>query len=136
MAFAKMQIIGNIGRDPELRYTPNGRPVTSFSVAVSHSKPDGHGGWIDEGTDWFNISVWGERGERVAETMKKGTKVFVDGRFKTRTYDRNAGGQGTSMDISADTVIDVGKPRGEQSESQSAPTHDRAADDDVDELPF
>lgn len=133
MAYAKLQIIGNVGRDPELRYTPAGKAVTQFSVAVGHSKPDGNGGWIDEGTDWFNVSVWGERGERLAETLKKGTKVLVDGRFKTREYDRKDGGHATSLDLSADTVVDLtGKREGTTARAErSAP-----ADDDIDELPF
>ena len=66
MAFSKIMFIGNLGRDPEMRYTPNGKPVTQFSVAVSHSKPDGQGGWVDEGTDWFRVSVFGDRAERAA----------------------------------------------------------------------
>ena len=66
MAFCKIMFIGNLGRDPEMRYTPNGKPVTQFSVAVSHSKPDGQGGWVDEGTDWYRVSVFGDRAERAA----------------------------------------------------------------------
>ena len=74
MAFCKIMFIGNLGRDPEMRYTPNGRPVTQFSVAVSHSKPDGQGGWVDEGTDWFRVSVFGDRAERAAEQLRKGNR--------------------------------------------------------------
>lgn len=134
MAYAKLQIIGNVGRDPELRYTPGGKAVAQFSVAVSHSKPDGSGGWVDEGTDWFNVSVWGERGERLAESLKKGSKVLVDGRFKTREYDRKDGGHGTSLDLSADTVVDLSasKREGSSAPQRGAPVND----DDIDELPF
>ena len=74
MAFSKIMFIGNLGRDPEMRYTPNGKPVTKFSVAVSHSKPDGQGGWVDEGTDWFRVSVFGDRAERAAEQLRKGNR--------------------------------------------------------------
>ena len=87
MALSKIQIIGNLGRDPELRYTPNGRPVASFTVAVNQStKNQQTGEWI-ESTNWFRVDVWGDRGERVAEQLRKGSRVFVDGRFKAREYD-------------------------------------------------
>ncbi len=107
MAFAKVMIIGNLGRDPEMRYTPNGRPVTEFSVAVSHSKPDGSGGWVDEGTDWFRVTVWGDRAERTAEQFRKGNKVFVEGRFRTREYEAKDGQKRTSLEITADNVISL-----------------------------
>ena len=76
MAFAKAMIIGNLGRDPEMRYTPSGRPVTEFSVAVSQSRStDGRpASWVDERTDWFRVTVWGDRAERTAEQLRKGNK--------------------------------------------------------------
>ena len=107
MAFAKLMIIGNLGRDPEMRYTPNGRPVTEFSVAVGHSKPDGSGGWVDEGTDWFRVTVWGDRAERTAEQFRKGNKVFVEGRFRTREYEAKDGQKRVSLEITADNVISL-----------------------------
>src|SRR6187200_78168 len=89
MAFCKIMFIGNLGRDPEMRYTPNGKPVTQFSVAVSHSKPDGQGGWVDEGTDWFRVSVFGE------------------GRFKSREFEGKDGEKRTSLDVISDNVISL-----------------------------
>ena len=109
MALCKIQIIGNLGRDPELRYTPNGRPVTTFSVAVNQAtKNQQTGEWI-EATDWFRISVWGDRAERAAETLRKGSRVFVDGRFRTREYETNDGRKGLSLDVSADQVLGLDK---------------------------
>lgn len=107
MAFSKIMIIGNLGRDPEMRYTPNGKPVTQFSVAVSHSRPDGQGGWIDDGTDWYRVSVFGDRAERVAEQLRKGNKVFVEGRFKTREFEGKDGEKRTSLDVISDNVISL-----------------------------
>ena len=70
MALSKIQIIGNLGRDPELRYTPNGRPVASFTVAVNQStKNQQTGEWI-ESTDWFRVSVWGDRGDAVVRRLR------------------------------------------------------------------
>jgi single-strand DNA-binding protein len=109
MALSKIQIIGNLGRDPELRYTPNGRPVASFTVAVNQStKNQQTGEWI-EATDWFRVSVWGDRGERAAESLRKGARVFVDGRFKAREYEANDGQKRMSLDITADTVLGLDK---------------------------
>jgi len=158
MAFAKVMIIGNLGRDPEMRYTPNGRPVTEFSVAVSHSKPDGSGGWVDEGTDWYRVTVWGDRAERTAEQFRKGNKVFVEGRFRTREYEAKDGQKRTSLEITADNVISLdarvrdeegsfGAPGGTSGGGSGGdavrPTRPAAPapaparrDDDLDDLPF
>lgn len=137
MAFCKITLIGNLGRDPEMRYTPQGRPVTDMSVAVGHSKPDGQGGWTDEGTDWFRVTVWGDRAERAAETLRKGNKVFVSGRFKTRPYQTKQGEDRVSMEVTADDVISLGERV--QSEGGFAPAQrpTRAPEpDDLDDLPF
>jgi single-strand DNA-binding protein len=158
MAFAKVMIIGNLGRDPEMRYTPSGRPVTEFSVAVSHSKPDGSGGWVDEGTDWYRVTVWGDRAERTAEQFRKGNKVFVEGRFRTREYEAKDGQKRTALEITADNVISLdARARNDEGGSFAAPSGGFAPgvpgaggggesvrptrptaprDDDLDDLPF
>jgi len=110
MAFAKVMIIGNLGRDPEMRYTPNGRPVTEFSVAVSHrSRDDATGEWKDDQTDWYRVTVWGDRAERTAEQFRKGNKVFVEGRFRTREFEGKDGQKRISLDVTADNVIAFGE---------------------------
>jgi single-strand DNA-binding protein len=109
MAFSKIQIVGNLGRDPELRYTPSGRPVTEFSVAVNQStKNQQTGEWV-EATDWFRVSIWGDRGERAAENLRKGNRVLVDGRFRTREYEAKDGQKRMSLEITADTVLPLDK---------------------------
>jgi single-strand DNA-binding protein len=148
MALCKIQIIGNLGRDPELRYTPNGRPVTTFSVAVNQATRNQQTGEWNEATDWFRISVWGDRAERAAEQLRKGSRVFVDGRFRTREYETNDGRKGLSLDVSADTVLGLDKR--EQGEGQfvaagaapgaPAPSDGGRAggfdDTEIDDLPF
>ena len=107
MAFSKAMIIGNLGRDPEMRYTPNGRPVTEFSVAVNQStKNQQTGEWV-EATDWFRVTVWGDRAERTAEQFRKGNRVFVEGRFRTREYEARDGAKRISLEITADNVISL-----------------------------
>jgi single-strand DNA-binding protein len=162
MAFSKVMIIGNLGRDPEMRYTPNGRAVTEFSVAVTHRGRDAQTGeWADLGTDWFRVTVWGDRAERTAEEFKKGNRVFVEGRFRTREYDAKDGTKRTSLEITADNVIALerrgrdeegsfgapggggsssgggGAPGGGGSEGGPVrPTRAPADDTDLDDLPF
>ena len=107
MAFSKVMIIGNLGRDPEMRYTPSGRPVTEFSVAVNQStKNQQTGEWV-EATDWFRVTVWGDRAERTAEQLRKGNRVFVEGRFRTREFEGRDGQKRTSLEITADNVISL-----------------------------
>ena len=151
MALSKIQVIGNLGRDPELRYTPNGRPVASFTVAVNQStKNQQSGEWI-ESTDWFRVSIWGDRGERAAESLRKGSRVFVDGRFRTREYEANDGQKRLSLDITADTVLGLdkreappdgtfaGAPAGAPAGAAAPAGGGRAGgfdDTEIDELPF
>jgi single-strand DNA-binding protein len=154
MAFSKIMIIGNLGRDPEMRYTPNGKAVTQFSVAVSHSRPDGQGGWIDDGTDWYRVSVFGDRADRAAEQLRKGNRVFVEGRFKSREFEGKDGEKRTSLDITADNVISLerrgreddggsftgapsgGAPSGGTPAGGPGGNRPPADDTDIDDLPF
>ena len=124
MAFSKIMIIGNLGRDPEMRYTPNGRAVTEFSVAVTHSSRDPQTGeWADEQTDWFRVTVWGDRAERTAEQFRKGNRVFVEGRFRTREFERKDGTKGISLDITADNVIALERRSREEEGSFGTPAN-------------
>ncbi len=146
MAFCKIQIVGNLGRDPELRYTPSGRPVTEFSVAVNQStKNQQTGEWV-EATDWFRVSVWGDRAERAAENLRKGTRVLVDGRFRTREYETKDGRKGTSLEVTADTVLSLDRREAGEGTFAGAPATAAAGgreaprgamdDTEIDELPF
>lgn len=153
-SFSKVMIIGNLGRDPEMRYTPNGRPVTEFSVAVNQStKNQQTGEWV-EATDWFRVTVWGDRAERTAEQLRKGNRVFVEGRFRTREYEARDGQKRISLEITADSVVSLdragdageagafaggsaGGPGGGETvrPTRQAPPP-RPSDDDLDDLPF
>jgi single-strand DNA-binding protein len=144
MAFCKIQIVGNLGRDPELRYTPNGRPVTEFSVAVNQStKNQQTGEWV-EATDWFRVSVWGQPAERAAENLRKGNRVLVDGRFRTREYETKDGRKGLSLEVTADSVVPLDRrEQGGEGTFAGAPAAAGAPagrggydDTEIDELPF
>ena len=87
MSLNKAMIIGNLGRDPEMRYTPNGQAVTQFTVAVNRNYKDASGEWKEE-TEWFRVVAWAPLAERTAEYLRKGRKVYVEGRLQTRILGR------------------------------------------------
>ncbi len=99
----KVMIIGNLGRDPEMRYTPNGKPVTSFSVAVSRSwvKPEGE---RTETTDWFNVVAWGRLAEICSQYLTKGSMVYVEGRLETRSWEGENGQKHFRTEVVASDV--------------------------------
>jgi single-strand DNA-binding protein len=146
MARASIMVEGNLGRDPEMRYTPSGRPVTQFSVAVSNSKRQGDE-WVDDGTDWYRVSVWGDAAERAAEQLAKGHRVVVTGRFRTREWEsEKTGSSGISLEINADWFKSFGKREGDESgggfgsagiqRPAAVPAGGAPSDDDLDDLPF
>lgn len=107
--FHTIIVVGNVGRDPEMRYTPSGQAVTSFSVATSRSYTNSSGARVDE-TIWFRISAWGKQAETCNTYLKKGSKVLVEGRLTAdanggpRIWTRQDGTPGASFEISASTV--------------------------------
>ena len=130
-----------------MRYTPNGRPVTQFNVAVNQSTKNQQTGDWTEATDWFRVSVWGDRAERAAENLRKGNRVFVEGRFKTREFEGRDGQKRTSLEITADSVVNLEKRSREEAEGAFAAPADRPAggrpaaggtgdETDLDDLPF
>lgn len=96
--------IGNIGGDPEMKFTPNGKSVLNFSIAENHSKPDGQGGFVEDGTTWRRVSVWGWLGEALAESLKSGDRVIVVGAERLREFTTNEGAQGKSLEVTAKYV--------------------------------
>jgi single-strand DNA-binding protein len=103
MSLNKCMIIGNLGRDPEMRYTPSGQAVTQFSVATNRNFRDPQGEWQSE-TEWFRVVVWGEQGERVAEFLRKGHKVYVEGRLQTRQWEDQSGNKRYTTELIANRV--------------------------------
>ncbi|MCS6800548.1 MAG: single-stranded DNA-binding protein [Chloroflexota bacterium] len=102
---AIIQIIGNLGRDPETRYTPEGRQVTSFTVAVNRVSTQG--GERREETDWYRVSAWGANAKFAEQYLQKGRRVYVSGRFAPRTFIGQDGQSRLSLDITADHIIPV-----------------------------
>lgn len=101
----KVMLIGNLGRDPELRYTTSGVAVATFTIATNESWKDQDGN-TQERTEWHNIVAWRKLAEICAEWLKKGKKVYIEGRLQTRSYDdKNTGAKKYMTEIVADNMI-------------------------------
>ena len=106
MTLNKMMIIGNLGADPELRYTPSGKAVTNLRVAVNNRYRGQDGEWQEE-TQWFRVEVWDQAAERAAEQFRKGNKVFAEGQLRVREYEGNDGQKRSSVEIRFARVISL-----------------------------
>jgi len=106
----KVMIIGNLGRDPEMRYTPSGRPVTTFSVATSRTWNTSEGEKHVE-TEWFNVVAWSNLAEICKQYLTKGQQVYIEGRLQTRHWDDQEGNKHTSVEIVANEMIILGERR-------------------------
>jgi single-strand DNA-binding protein len=118
MSLNKCMIIGNLGRDPEMRYTPSGQAVTQFSVATNRNYRDPQGEWQSE-TEWFRVVVWAEQGERAAENLRKGNKVYVEGRLQTRQWEDQSGSKRYTTELIANRVSSL--ERREREDGPPAP---------------
>ncbi|HCU57941.1 MAG TPA: single-stranded DNA-binding protein [Anaerolineaceae bacterium] len=106
----KVMVIGYLGRDPEMRYTPNGKSVVSFSIACDRSWKNADGEKQTE-TDWFNVVAWGDLAEICNKYLSKGSQAYIEGRIQTRTWQDNEGQQRTSVDIVAQQVLLLNKKK-------------------------
>jgi single-strand DNA-binding protein len=144
--FHTIILVGNLGRDPEMRYTPSGQPVTSLSVATNRQYTNNNGETVKE-TIWFRVSVWGKQAETCNQYLRKGSKVLVEGRL---TPDAATGGPriwtppdgGTpraSYDINAQMVRFLssrGETEGGGATGGAAPAGEEAPAGDEDNIPF
>ena len=137
---SKITVIGNLGGDPEMRYTANGDPVTSFSVATNRRYRTRDGEDREE-TEWFRVSAWGRLGEIANQYLAKGSAVYVEGRFSTSRWTGQDGMERTTSEINASEVIFL--PRGDGDGGGGGFGGDRMRNDfggggevDPDDLPF
>jgi single-strand DNA-binding protein len=103
----KVMIIGNLGRDPEMRYTPGGKPVTSFSLASSRMWVAADGQRREE-TEWFNVVTWGNLAEICQQHLGKGQQVYVEGRLQTRGWEDESGQRHFRTEVVANEMIILG----------------------------
>ncbi|WP_219921635.1 single-stranded DNA-binding protein [Brevibacterium oceani] len=101
---SNVTVIGTIN-DPELRFTPAGKPVLGFSLAQNHRRKDQSGEWQDDGTTWRKVTVWDKKGEHLAEHLSKGMRVIVTGEERIREFEKKDGsGKGQSLELNAREV--------------------------------
>ncbi len=127
----KVIIIGNLGRDPEMRYTPSGQAVTKFSVASTRQYKASNGEQVKE-TTWFSVEAWGKLAEICNQYLKKGAKVYVEGRIKPdkdtgspHIYEKKDGSVGTSFEVAA---IEVQFLDGKSEKKDNSPFEPASAD--------
>lgn len=126
----KVMIIGRLGRDPEMRYTPSGRPVTTFSVASSRSWTTSEGERKTE-TEWFNIVAWGNLAEICNQFLTKGQQVYIEGRLQSRRWENEEGEKQTTIEIVANEMIMLGGRR-KRPDDVDEPEDEQP----IDEFPF
>jgi single-strand DNA-binding protein len=133
----KVMVIGHLGRDPEMRYTPSGRPVTTFTVAVSRSWNTADGERRTE-TEWFNIVAWGNLAEICKQYLYKGQQVYIEGRLQTRRWEDKEGQKHTSVEVVANEMMMLGDRRDNSGQSQEETQGDEPSEPvaDEDEFPF
>lgn len=118
-------IAGRLGRDPEMRYTPQGQQVTTLSVAVDDGYTDGAGQRVER-TTWFRVSVWGKQAEACNQYLAKGRMVLVEGKVSARGYLDKSGQAAASLDMRASNVRFLDKADGGASAPAGAPAQDEA----------
>lgn len=119
----KILLIGNVGRDPEVRLSKNGDSMATFSLATSYGYKSGEGE-RDQQTEWHRIVMWRKLAEQAEKFVKKGRKLYVEGRVQTRTYDTPAGEKKSITEVIADRMEFLDRPGdGEDSTGSSAPSY-------------
>jgi single-strand DNA-binding protein len=128
----KVMIIGHLGRDPEMRYTPSGRPVTTYTVATSRTWNTADGERHTE-TEWFNIVAWGNLAEICKQYLTKGQQVYIEGRLQTRRWEDSEGVKHSSVEVVANEMMMLGDRRDNNHAQTGEPVD---ADQIEDEFPF
>lgn len=147
MSFNKILLVGNLGRDPELRYTPQGTPVCSFTMATNERRKDKSGEFQDQ-TTWFRVTLWGRQAETASQYLAKGRPVYIEGRLRVEEWNDRDGKQRYTLEVHATDMQFIGgrgdeqaPPSGksyERSPSYERPSHDEGAGPDIsdEDIPF
>lgn len=150
----RVQLIGNLTRDPEMRYTGNGTAVCTFGVATNRSWTPSDGGETQEETEYHRIVAWSKLAEICDQLLNKGSKVYCEGRLQTRKWTGQDGAERQTTEIVIDNMIVLGSPRGGYSdensnysnddqndaapaeESKSTPSKSNSQEVNIDDIPF
>jgi single-strand DNA-binding protein len=141
MSFNKIILVGNLGRDPELRYTPQGTPVCSFTMATNERRKDRNGEMQDQ-TTWFKVTLWNRQAETASQYLSKGRPVYIEGRLRVEEWSDREGKQRYTLEVQATDMQFIGGRGDDQSQRLSsaperAPTADASANEVADDdIPF
>ena len=124
MSFNKIILVGNLGRDPELRYTPQGTPVCSFTVATNEKRKD-KAGETQDVTTWFRVTLWGRQAETASQYLTKGRPIYVEGRLRLEEWTDRDGKQRFTLEVHATDMQFIGGGRADEA-TAGATTASRA----------
>jgi single-strand DNA-binding protein len=113
MSFNKIILVGNLGRDPELRYTPQGTPVCSFTVATNEKRKD-RAGEMQDVTTWFRVTLWGRQAETASQYLTKGRPIYVEGRIRLEEWTDRDGKQRYTLEVHATDMQFIGGGRADE----------------------
>ena len=120
MSFNKIIIVGNLGKDPELRYTPQGTAVCSFSVATNEKKKD-KSGELQDVTTWFRVTLWNRQAENASKYLTKGSPIYIEGRLRVEEWTDRDGNNRYTLEVQGSDMQFLGSGRGDEM-SQEAPS--------------
>lgn len=119
MSFNKITLVGNLGRDPELRYTPQGTPVCTFSMATNERRKD-KSGEMQDITTWFRVTLWGRQAETASQYLTKGRTVYIEGRLRVDEWTDRDGKPRYTLDVNATDMQFIGGGKGSMEEPLAA----------------
>ena len=119
MSFNRIILVGNLGRDPELRYTPQGTPVCSFSMATNERRKDKSGEMQDQ-TTWFRVTLWGRQAETASQYLTKGRPVYIEGRLRVEEWTDRDGKPRHTLEVHATDMQFIGGARSEEPLAEKA----------------
>ena len=142
MSFNKIILVGNLGRDPELRYTPQGTPVCSFSLATNERRKDRNTGENNDITTWFRVTLWGRQAETASQYLTRGRPVYIEGRLRVEEWTDRDGKPRHTLEVHATDMQFIGGGRAEEggapaaraaaaAPGDSAPEPTELSDDDI-----
>lgn len=120
MSFNKIILVGNLGRDPELRYTPQGTPVCSFSLATNERRRDKATGENNDITTWFRVTLWGRQAETASQYLTKGRPVYIEGRLRVEEWTDRDGKPRHTLEVHATDMQFIGGGRAEEAAAPAA----------------
>ena len=120
MSFNKITLVGNLGRDPELRYTPQGTPVCSFNLATNERRRDKDSGENKDIVTWFRVTLWGRQAEIASQYLTRGKPVYIEGRLHTEEYTDRDGNKRTSLEVTGTDMQFIGGNGNGNSQSAAA----------------